>query len=114
MKKKVISFFVLVACCTLCFAQARKYRYMNVNNSGVVIMDFAKEIPKENLSDTLLALNTKEERFIAESGVRRLEPHFYSGRAQFMYADATKDPNNPDMKFIDSWSDVLAYVRGTK
>ena len=114
MKKKLIGLIVLFACCAMCFAQAKKYRYMIVNNDGVIIADYAQEIPKERLSDSLMSLNTKEERFIAESGVRNLQSFFYSGRVQFLYADATKDTENPDMKYIDAWAEVLAYIRGTK
>lgn len=32
----------------------------------------------------------------------------------FVYADYTKNPEDPDMCFIDTWDDLIAYIRGTK
>jgi len=48
-----------------------------------------------------LSLNTKQERFIGESGFKNIRSYFYSGKVPFIYVDYTKDKNNPDMIYID-------------
>lgn len=35
-----------------------------------------------------------------ESGLKNVEAYYYMGALQMVYADYTKDPNNPYVKFI--------------
>lgn len=46
--------------------------------------------------------------------MRNVQSFFYSGEILFMYGDYTENPDDPDMCFIDTWSDLIAYIRGTK
>ena len=36
------------------------------------------------------------------------------GALQPVFVDYTKDANDPDMKFLDSWEEVLKYIRWEK
>lgn len=118
MKKKICVVFSLVLACSLCFAQASKYRYAIITNDSVMIADRKEQFTGEQLDNLAYSgyqvypLNTKEERFIGESGFRNIKSYFYS--VPFVYVDYTKNPDNPDMTYIDSWDDVMAYVRGKK
>ena len=108
--------FALLGLCSIRFAQSAKYRYVIITESSVIIADLKDEFPEERLTaryPMVLQLNTSDERFRAESGIRKVESFFYSG-TPFIYADYTKDPENPNMSYIDSWADVMAYVQGKK
>ena len=116
MKQKLLVLLVLACLCSLCFGQSSKFRYVYITEKTVIIADINEELPKEKLESgypMILPLNTKDERFRAESGIRNVESFFYSG-TPFIYADYTKNPENPDMRYIDTWNDVLSYVRGKK
>ena len=113
MKQKIFIVLLLVTLTSICFAQTTKYRYAIASEQSLMIVDLKEKIPEENLNDTIIPMNTKQERFIAESGLKNLQSFFYSG-VSFIYADYTKNPDDPDMSYIDTWSDVIAYVRGTK
>ena len=116
MKKNFLILFALMSLCSICFAQSAKYRYAFITERSVVIADFKDKLPEEKLASSypmILPLNTKEERFQAESGIRNVESFFYSG-TPFIYADYTRDSENPDLSYIDTWSDVMSYVRGKK
>lgn len=116
MKKNFLVLFALLGLGSICFAQSTKYRYAFITESSIIIADLKDELPEERVAagyPRILPLNTSNERFKAESGIRNVESFFYSG-TPFIYADYTKDPENPDMSYIDSWTDVMAYVRGKK
>jgi|GEM_PF-1805431 len=114
MKKKIFILFVLATISSVCFAESVKYRYAFISERSIVIADVKEKLPDEKLNDMCLSLNTKQERFIGESGFKNIHSYFYSGKVPFIYVDYTKDKNNPDMIYIDTWDDVIAYVRGTK
>ena len=114
MKKLFIVVLFSLFCSVLCFAETQKYRYVMITDNSLMIADFAAQLPEEILSDTFISVNTQRERMEMEYGLRSIKSYFYSGEVTFIYADYTKDFENPDMSFIDTWDDVLAYVRGTK
>lgn len=68
----------------------------------------------ELLNDKCLSVNTKREQMEVEYGVNNIKSYFYSGQIIFMYVDYTKDFNNPDMNYIDTWDDLISYIRRTK
>ena len=114
MKKRVFIILLLISVASICFAQKAKYRYAIVTEKSLIIADFKDEFTDEQLENPhILPMNTKQERFTAESGVRNVESFFYSG-TPFIYADYTKNEDDPDLLYIDSWSDVIEYIRGTK
>ncbi|MGI5058019.1 hypothetical protein [Treponema pectinovorum] len=113
MKKLSLMAVLILFCTLLCFAKKTVYRYAIIGEQSCIIVDYSEKIPEERLSTSLLSLNTKEERFIGEAGFKEVRSFFYQG-FPFIYADATKDENNPDMTYIDTWDDVIAYVRGKK
>ena len=117
MKKKLFVLLALLAgsaLCSVCFAERYRYASIQEAENRIVIADFAEKLPDENINDNIKPLNTKNERFIAETGFRSISDFYYSGQLALVYLDCTKDVNNPDMKYIDSWSEFMAYVRGTK
>lgn len=114
MKKKLFISFILAVLCSVCFAQTAKYRYAFITEQAVSIVDLKEKLPDEKLSDMVLSLNTNQERFIAESGFKRIKSYFYSGRVPFIYIDYTKNKDDPETIYIDTWNDVIAYVRGKK
>ncbi len=88
---------------------AEKYRYCalkeNCSSSVVfLIMQTTEKLSDEQLKNFKAArggsLNTKQERFAMESGLKNVEAYYYMGALQMVYADYTKDPNNPYVKFI--------------
>ena len=117
MKKKLFVLVVLLFGATLssvCFAERYRYALIQDEQNRVVIIDYANKVPEENLSDYFVPLNTKQERFAAESGFRNISSYYYSGEMALIYLDCTKNKDDPDMQFIDSWSEFMSYVRGTK
>ncbi|MGP1520405.1 MAG: hypothetical protein ACTTIZ_02695 [Treponema sp.] len=48
------------------------------------------------------------------SGFKRIKSYFYSGRVPFIYIDYTKNKDDPETIYIDTWNDVIAYIRGKK
>ncbi|MBO4319522.1 MAG: hypothetical protein J5857_03540 [Treponema sp.] len=73
MKKRFLVLFVLACLCSVCFGQTSKFRYVYITEKAVVIADLKEELPKEKLESgypMILPLNTKDERFRAESGIR--------------------------------------------
>ncbi len=114
MKKRVCIILLLISVASICFAQTAKYRYASVTEKCVMICDFKEEFTDEKLKNPfIIPLNTKLERLPAESTFRNFQSLFYSD-ILFVYADFTKNVNDPDFLYIDSWSDVIEYVRGTK
>lgn len=114
MKKLFFAGIILILSTALCFAESMKYRYCIATETSLLICDFSEPVPKENLSDTVYSLNTKMERLEVEAIMRNVQSFFYSGEILFMYGDYTENPDDPDMCFIDTWSDLIAYIRGTK
>ena len=111
MKKKLFLSLMLAVLCSISFAETAKYRYAFITEQAVTIVDLKEKLPDEKLNSSVLSLNTKQERFIAESGFRNISSFFYSRQVPFIYVDYTK---NTDMIYIDAWEDVIAYVRGKK
>lgn len=77
------------------FVFAEKYRYLiisqtSASSGSLIVMDVAKQLPKEQLSDTVNSVNTKLERIKAEAGLRNIEYMYYNGSTQLMYIDASK------------------------
>ena len=117
MKKKLfvlLGMLVGAALCSVCFAERYRYALIQEAENRVLIIDYANKVPEENLSDYFRPLNTKQERFVAESGFRNISSYYYSGELALIYLDCTKNVDDPDMKFIDSWDEFMSYVRGTK
>lgn len=112
--KKLFVVFGFLFCSVFCFAAGEKYRYIMITEQAFMITDLPAALPEEVLNDKCISVNTKHERLQAEAGVRNIEHFFYSGGGMFIYVDYTKNAADPDMSYIDTWSDVLAYVRGTK
>lgn len=114
--KKITLLILLILCSFLCFAQTEnKYRYLLILDQGIIIADYGTQIPDENLSDRVLSLNTKKERMEVEAGVKNIKNYFYmTDGPLFIYSDYSKDINNPDMCYIDTWDDFIAYIRGLK
>ena len=113
MKRKICFVFLLLFVAIYSFSESVKYRYAFVDDNSVAILDVLDKIPEEKLNDSVIPMNTKQERFIAESGFRNFRSYFYQG-FPFFYIDYTKNKDDPDMKYIESWDEVMAYVRGTK
>lgn len=60
------------------------------------------------------SLNSKKDRFTMEAGLKNVQSYYYIGALQPVFVDYTKDANDPDMKFLDSWEEVLKYIRWEK
>ena len=117
MKKKLfvlLGLLVGAALSSVCFAERYRYALIQEAENRVLIIDYANKIPEENLSNTLMPLNTKKERFVAESGFRNISDYYYSGEIALIYLDCTKNVDDPDMEFIDSWGEFMSYVRGNR
>ncbi|MEE3409878.1 MAG: hypothetical protein VZQ47_00730 [Treponema sp.] len=117
MKKKLLVLLALavgLALSTECFAQKYRYAVIQEADNRILIADFANPIPDENLTESIRPLNTKKERFAAESGFNNISSFYYSGQLSLVYVDYSKDPDDPDMSYIDSWGEFMSYVRGTK
>lgn len=112
MKKRFLFLLFFSICLFFCFAEETKYRYVFFTNSAIMIADMAVEIPKEKLNDKIIPMNTSTERLAAEGGFRNMKYLFYDDEAAFYYADYTKDHKNPDIKYIYTWDELMAYVRG--
>lgn len=114
MKKLFVLVVFSVLCSAMCFAESGKYRYIMINDQSLMIADFAAQLPEEVLSNKCLSVNTKRERMEVEYGMKSIQSYFYSGEVKFFYVDYSKGIDDPDMNFIDTWDDVIAYIRGTK
>ena len=116
MKKRIFIILVLLSVASICFAKTAKYRYAFVTEKAVLIADWKEKLSDEQLNNpqkVIIPMNTKQERFTAEAAFKKVQSYFYSD-IPFIYADYTKNEKDPDMLYIDSWSDVIAYVRDTK
>ena len=60
------------------------------------------------------SLNSKKDRFAMEAGLKNVQSYYYMGTLQPVFVDYTKDANDPDMKFLDSWEEVLAPISSFK
>ena len=117
MKKKLfvlLGLLVGAALSSVCFAEKWRYALIQEAENRIVIADFAQKLPDENINDNIKPLNTKNERFIAESGFKNISDFYYSGQISLIYMNCLKDINNPELSYIDSWSEFMAYVRGNR
>ncbi len=117
MKKLFIVFGLALFYSLFCFAEENKqekYRYVMITDQALMIADFSAKLPDEILNDKCLSVNTKKEQMEVEYGVKNIQSYFYSGQVMFLYVDYTQDLENPDMSYIDTWDDLIAYIRGKK
>ena len=114
MKKFFLLIGFILFCSMLCFAEEEKYRYLMITDNAIMIADFPIPMPDEMLSDKFLSVNTKREQMEVEYGLKNVQSYFYSGELVFVYADYTEDLEHPDMSYIDTWNDIIAYIRGNK
>ena len=117
MKKLFTILGLVLFCSVFCFAEEKKeekYRYVMISDQALMIADFSAKLPDELLNDKCLSVNTKREQMEVEYGVNNIKSYFYSGQIIFMYVDYTKDFINPDMNYIDTWDDLISYIRRTK
>mgnify|MGYP003425777706 FL=1 len=117
MKKLFIILGLVLFCSVFCFAEENKeekYRYVMISDQAFMVADFSAKLPDEVLNDKCLSVNTKREQMEVEYGVKNIQSYFYSGQVIFLYVDYTKDINNPDMSYIDTWDDLISYIRRIK
>ena len=94
------------------------YRYLIVKEEAggrgsVGIMDLAEKLSEQVMNENgAIPINTAQERYIAESGLRNIEDFYWRGLVSMVYVDATTDDG--DIQFISSWYELLQYVRGEK
>lgn len=114
---------MLTAFVMVCSVSAEKYRYYmlsqsNPNSAMFLIMQTSEKLPEEKVKNLENAgggaLNTKQDRFAAEAGLKNVQSYYYMGALQPVFVDYTKDASDPDMKFIDSWEELLKYIRWEK
>ena len=114
---------MLIAFVMVGSVSAEKYRYYmlsqsNPNSAMFLIMQTSEELPEEKVKNLENAgggaLNTKQDRFVAEAGLKNVQSYYYMGALQPVFVDYTKDASDPDMKFIDSWEELLKYIRWEK
>lgn len=96
MRKLFFVGIILILGTTLCLAESVKYRYCIATETSLMIGDFNEPFPEEKLSNTFYSLNTQMERLNMESRMRNLKSFFYSGEIMFVYADYTKNPEDPE------------------
>ena len=113
--KKIFALVGFVLFCSIfCFAETEKFRYVMITDQALMVVDLPKQLPEEALNDKCFSANTKKERMSVEYGVNKIKSYYYSGAFMLVYADYSKDMENPDMNYIDSWDELIAYIRGTK
>lgn len=114
---------MIIAFVMVCSVSAEKYRYYmlsqsNPNSAMFLIMQTSEKLPEEKVKNLENAgggaLNTKQDRFAAEAGLKNVQSYYYMGALQPVFVDYTKDASDPDMKFIDSWEELLKYIRWEK
>ena len=122
MKKRIILImvFALLMAGSL-FAETYRYCMLKENGSNNVL--FLIMQTTEKLSDEQVknlkgmgggSLNSKKDRFAMEAGLKNVQSYYYMGALQPVFVDYTKNPNDPDMKFLDSWEEVLKFIRWEK
>ena len=117
--KKITTILLLSLIATFClFAESskKKWRYLSVTDSGrggcLCVVDSPEKA--ENTSPTFIPVNNEKERFIAMGGLRNVESQYYYGNVSRMYMDLTKNAEDPEIKVIYSWDELLQYVKGQK
>ena len=102
------------------FAEDYRYYMIRETSSGTAFLIMQS---KEKFSDEQIknleaygggSLNTKQDRLNAEAGIRNIKPYYQMGAFQPVFLDYTKNPDDPDMKYIDSWEEFLKYIRWEK
>ena len=114
MKRNIILVGLVLFCSILCFAETEKFRYVMITDEALMVVDFPKQLPDESLSNKCFSANTKKERMSVEYGLNKVKSYYYAGAFMLVYADYTKNPESPDMNYIDSWEELISYIRGTK
>ena len=114
MKKIILLFTILTIMCLNCFSQAKKYRYIMQGGSGetaiVSVVETSKKL--EKLPPQWIDLNTQQGRLSAEGACRNIKRFYDAGYVILTFSDMTKDENNPEISYIDSWEELMMYVRG--
>ena len=122
MKKRII-LMIVFALLIAGSLFAEKYRYCMLKQNGSNSVLFLIMQTTEKLSDDQVknlkatgggSLNSKQDRFAMEAGLKNVKSYYYSGALQPVFLDYTKNPDDPDMKFLDSWEEVLQYIRWQK
>ncbi len=117
MKKLFLLFGFALFCSVFCFTEENKeerYRYVMITDQALMVADFSAKLPEEVLDNKCLSVNTKKEQMEVEYAVKSVQSYFYSGQVMFLYVDYTQDFENPDMCYIDTWNDLISYIRGKK
>ncbi len=113
-------FFVLMLVSSV-FAE--KYRYYWVKETGYddayfIVMQLPEELSEERLKslDNVGGgeLNTKKGRLIAEAGLNNIQDYYWAGMVQLVFLDYADVNKEPDMSFINSWGELLEYIRWEK
>ena len=122
MKKRIILImvFALLMAGSL-FAETYRYCMLKENGSNSVlflIMQTTEKFSDEQVKNLEAigggSLNSKKDRFAMEAGLKNVQSYYYMGALQPVFVDYTKDANDPDMKFLDSWEEVLAPISSFK
>ena len=123
MKKRILLLmvFALLMVGALFAEDYRYYMIRELPSSSVPVFMIIQD--KEKLSDEQMkkiesygggSLNTKQDRIDAEAGVRNIKPYYEMGSLRSIFLDYTKNPDDPDMKYIDSFEELLKYIRWEK
>jgi len=95
---------------------ARTYRYIVQTSSGntpiVSVINAARE--PDNLPSNWIDLNTPKGRLSAEGACRNVKRFYDAGLILLTYSDFSKNENDPEVSYIDSWEELMLYVRGKK
>lgn len=117
--RKILTLAILLAAIfgTKVWAEGRKsYRYIVQTSSGdsaiISIIEAARE--PDNLQPNWIDLNTPKGRLSAEGACRNVKRFYDAGFITLMYSDFTKNENDPEVSYIDSWEELMMYVRGKK
>lgn len=100
---------------------AETYRYCMIQQNGqerafIVVLQTKEKLTEEQEKNLTGGgpLNTKEDRFVMEAGLKSVQSYYYMGALQPVFIDYTKNAEDPDYKFIDSWEELLKYIRWEK
>ena len=116
MRKVMLVFTILAIVCMSCFSQEKKYRYIMQGGSGdtAVVSVVEMNHKLEKLPYKWFDLNTQQGRLSAEGACRNIKRFYDAGYVILMFSDMTKDEENPEISYIDSWEELMMYVRGRR